>query len=317
MPGNYTITSRSNGESIDAAKYLADHQQHVDNLEPPKVDDFSASVSEMQTTADPGELGSESQATSLAGELSRLRFTVKEIKGTAQWYQTAPTDLASLAQALNPLELTNKTGGTVSAGDVVGIDEGNDAAVKLVDTQTALWPLVVARETILNNAAGTFAMAGRMSVLTTGAVTRGHFLRKSATSKALETTGVAMATGVIPPLGAVAVALAAAAGPGAALLDTVYFGRPEPVGLTPAFTAVQLGTNPAAAGAVRLANAVNVSGRNAANSADVVVASVDSSDRVRVGPGSAGNIRMDGQVRCDIDTAARLVLPVGTDKWAV
>jgi hypothetical protein len=26
---------------------------------------------------------------------------------------------------------------------------------------------------------------------------------------------------------------------------------------------------------------------------------------------------MDGQVRCDIDTAARLVLPVGTDTWAV
>lgn len=77
------------------------------------------------------------------------------------------------------------------------------------------------------------------------------------------------------------------------------------------------GGSAAAAGALRLVNTGEIRGRNAANGADVIVASVDSSDRPRIGPGGAGNIRMDGQVRCDIDSAARLVLPVGADKWAV
>lgn len=93
MPGNYTINNRVDEEDIDAAKYLADHQQHVDNLEPPKIDDYSGSIAQMQATSDPGELGTESQPTSLAGEIERLRFAIKEIKGTGQWYQSAPTNL--------------------------------------------------------------------------------------------------------------------------------------------------------------------------------------------------------------------------------
>jgi hypothetical protein len=42
----------------------------------------------MQTTTDPGEVATESQATTLAGELERLRFAVKEIKRQDQWYES-------------------------------------------------------------------------------------------------------------------------------------------------------------------------------------------------------------------------------------
>lgn len=114
MPGNYTIIPRSDGELIDAKKYAQDHQQHVDNLEPPKVDDYSGSLVQMQTATDPGEVGSENLASSLAGELERLRFAIREIKGTAQWYESVGG--ASLRQSWEPGDLKPTARFVASAG---------------------------------------------------------------------------------------------------------------------------------------------------------------------------------------------------------
>lgn len=60
------------------------------------MDDYSSSVAQMQTTTDPGEVGTESQPTTLAGELERVRFAIKDAKGTAQWYETPAGDLANI-----------------------------------------------------------------------------------------------------------------------------------------------------------------------------------------------------------------------------
>lgn len=60
------------------------------------MDDYSSSVAQMQTTTDPGEVSSESQATTLAGELERLRFLLKEITGEAQWYVTPTAGTSKL-----------------------------------------------------------------------------------------------------------------------------------------------------------------------------------------------------------------------------
>ena len=79
MPGLYTITTRSLGELITAAVYNADHQNHIDNATPQMTDDYSSNVSQMQTVTDPGEVATESLATSLAGEIERLRFMLKDI----------------------------------------------------------------------------------------------------------------------------------------------------------------------------------------------------------------------------------------------
>lgn len=98
MPGNYTITIRNNGDAIDQIKYMADHQQHVDNLEPPKIDDYSVSVAQMRTVTDPGEVGTESVPTSLAGEIERIRFVLKELKGTAQWYESVASSFVQVWQ---------------------------------------------------------------------------------------------------------------------------------------------------------------------------------------------------------------------------
>lgn len=63
---------------------------------PAQLDDYSSSVAEMRTQTDPGESGSESQASTLAGEIERIRYAIAEAKGTTYWYQTATTSIATL-----------------------------------------------------------------------------------------------------------------------------------------------------------------------------------------------------------------------------
>lgn len=74
----------------------------LNNLGPSGVDDYSGSAATMRLTTDPGESGSESLATSLAGELERLRFAIKEMKGSGvtYWYSSSSTSLTELAAAV-------------------------------------------------------------------------------------------------------------------------------------------------------------------------------------------------------------------------
>ncbi len=92
----YSHTTRANGTILTASIYNTDHQNHIDHNIPEDTDDYSVSASEMQTVTDPGEVGSESLAVSLSGELERLRFAIKEMKGTAQWYETADRSINGL-----------------------------------------------------------------------------------------------------------------------------------------------------------------------------------------------------------------------------
>ena len=85
MAAGYSHTTRATGTVLTASIYNSDHQNHI-NQTPATYDDYSSSVAQMQTTTDPGEVGSESQATSLAGELERLRHLVKELSAQPQWY---------------------------------------------------------------------------------------------------------------------------------------------------------------------------------------------------------------------------------------
>lgn len=51
------------------------------------LDDYSASVAQMQTTVDPYPSGTESLPTTGQGELERLRYQIREIHGRIYWYQ--------------------------------------------------------------------------------------------------------------------------------------------------------------------------------------------------------------------------------------
>jgi hypothetical protein len=100
----YTITTRSDGETLTSSKYNADHQNHSDNQTCQATDDYSTNVSQMRVTTNPGIAGSESLATTLAGELERLRYTIASIKtslgqaASKQWYES-----------LSQFSLTNPT----------------------------------------------------------------------------------------------------------------------------------------------------------------------------------------------------------------
>ena len=120
--------------------------------------------------------------------------------------------------------LTNQTGVTLSAGDVVALDLANNSSVALSDAQGSLRQFVVALATITAAATGVFGQSGQVTVTTQGAVTRGNYLRKSATTKALEDTGTAPSTTAVMPSGTVGVALTAAAGPGAGTVVALLFG---------------------------------------------------------------------------------------------
>lgn len=99
MAGLYSHITRSTGTILTAAIYNADHVSHITNFIPAMMDDYSTTVVEMQTTADPGEVGTENQPTTLAGELERIRFILKEITGKTEWYETPASDIGSLVIA--------------------------------------------------------------------------------------------------------------------------------------------------------------------------------------------------------------------------
>jgi hypothetical protein len=111
------------------------------------------------------------------------------------------------------LTLLNATGVALSAGDVVALDPTTDTAVRLGDTEGSLEVFVVAAESIAPSVTGRFYRHGAVTVKVQGAVTRGRYLVKSATSRAMGDSGVAMGPTASAPPGACAVAMTAAAGP--------------------------------------------------------------------------------------------------------
>jgi hypothetical protein len=96
MAGLYSHTTRASGLTLTASIYNADHQNHIDNSITTQIDDYSSNNSQMQTQTDPGESGSESLATSLSGELERLRHIIAEERQTQYWYE--PTNQLARAE---------------------------------------------------------------------------------------------------------------------------------------------------------------------------------------------------------------------------
>lgn len=131
MPGNYTLRrTYVDGDILSAADYVADHQQHIDNQTPQGTDDYSANVTQMRTITNPGTVSGESLATSLAGELERLRFVLKDIKtkinGSAvlQWYDTAyavsiPNGTVTTAKLANGATFVQYLQGTSSGSGAI------------------------------------------------------------------------------------------------------------------------------------------------------------------------------------------------------
>ncbi|MCI0526653.1 MAG: hypothetical protein L0Y56_04265, partial [Nitrospira sp.] len=135
MPGNYSHTTRADGTTLTSAIYNADHQNHIDNQTPAGTDDHSINVAQMQSTIDPGEVGTESLPSSLAGELERIRFMIKEITGKTQWYETAAASIATLPKLGSANTFT--AGQKVSSGANKGVAIDVNGNLELTDNAIA------------------------------------------------------------------------------------------------------------------------------------------------------------------------------------
>lgn len=132
--GLYSHTTRGIGTVLTAAIYNADHNNHITNANPSQHGGYSDNVAEMRLMVNPGGVGSESLAGSLAAELSRLRFVINRIAGTTHWYEAPVTSLAtigggiplSLAFAAVPLTL-RRTENDTTAREILSLGSGSGA----------------------------------------------------------------------------------------------------------------------------------------------------------------------------------------------
>lgn len=105
-------------EDVTYSDLNAEFDNILNNLTAANVDDYSANVSQMQTTADPGEVGTESLATSVAGEIARLRKLIAEITGEDEWYESPVSSIIGLANAIGSGLTNNRiVSGVVSSGN--------------------------------------------------------------------------------------------------------------------------------------------------------------------------------------------------------
>lgn len=144
MPGS--LASRIKVWSATEDVVYSDLNAEFDNvlaaMQPLLMDDYSVNVSQMRVMTDAGEVGSESLATTLGGELARLRFEIKEIKGgeVDQWYEAASTSLSDLRQLVGGETLSTR----VSSGRTTGfssqlaaiVPDGSNDGLKIDGTPT-------------------------------------------------------------------------------------------------------------------------------------------------------------------------------------
>lgn len=113
------------GETLTAADLNAEFNNIINNLKSINIDDSSEDLAAMQGAVDPFPAESASLAITLEGELHRLRYVLKQLTKTSQWY--IHSDLKSKTEAY-PATLDDKvilcdaTGGafTVTLPTAVG-----------------------------------------------------------------------------------------------------------------------------------------------------------------------------------------------------
>lgn len=162
--GSYTLRKTYvDGDILSAADYVADHQQHIDNQDPQHTDDYSLNLTQMRTYTDTGDVNTESLATTLAGELERLRYQIKHIKEKlngatiTQWYSK------SYSTALPAASVTSAklADGATSIQALRATNTGN-AAVSNASQSTVMTQVITTSRTRLRAIAhvGLFCGAG-------------------------------------------------------------------------------------------------------------------------------------------------------------
>ena len=125
------------GETITASDRNSEFDNILNNLTPTGMDDNSATATTMRVTVDPYPSGTESLATSLQGELERLRYVIGSITGLDYWYSypSSASITASAAAGNASLILADATsaGITVTLRTAVGC-LGHRVTIKKTDS---------------------------------------------------------------------------------------------------------------------------------------------------------------------------------------
>lgn len=120
MPGNFSkVKTVIDGDVITASDRNAEFDNIIAKFEPQYMDDISASAGAMQTQSDPYPAGSESLATSLEGELHRIRYQIAAITGETYWYIDPDKSIANI--------VTDATAVSVPVGTIVAHYDFNAA----------------------------------------------------------------------------------------------------------------------------------------------------------------------------------------------
>jgi len=121
-------------------------------------------------------------ATNVEEALNENRDAVDVLEATMVIEQSNIDTLETLAGTAINLTLTNKTGGSLAANDLVQIDTANASSVKVI-VEGADAEYLVATATIANDASGLFRRIGSVTVATTGTVNIEDYLSASGTAK--------------------------------------------------------------------------------------------------------------------------------------
>jgi hypothetical protein len=110
MPATFGRIHTWIAEVLNYAALNAEFDNILNNLGPTGISGYSTTVTQMRTDTDPGEVGTESLAPSLAGEIERLRYAIREIKGTdaTYWYESVGTSLTDIINSLGSTLLNNR-----------------------------------------------------------------------------------------------------------------------------------------------------------------------------------------------------------------
>ena len=115
--GNYSrIKTWGASDSILAVDLNAEFENVLDNFNPEMLAAYSQNVAQMQIQTSPGAIGSESLATSIAGELERLRFQIAQITGNVYWYSSPAASLSQLNSLIGAASSGNKINSGATSG---------------------------------------------------------------------------------------------------------------------------------------------------------------------------------------------------------
>ena len=96
------------GDTVLASDLNAEFDNVLNNFNPEMLAGYSQNQAQMQIQTSPGSLGSESLATSIAGELERLRYQINAISGTTYWYQSPAATITQLNSLVGAAAAANR-----------------------------------------------------------------------------------------------------------------------------------------------------------------------------------------------------------------